>query len=209
MARPQDQTAASAARRLANRRNARASTGPRTARGKARVAQNARKHGLGVPLSRDPAWQVRFIGQARQLVGDQASEQALELATDFVAANHELARVRWAMLQVVDAYFQLHAQEAPTSAAAGPPAENPRQVQIDRLVVCGIIGRPGRKDGLSADEAAGLADLSQEQFRLWVADRCLEKLVRLQEYARKARSRRHNALQDLCAALRQPDAMAA
>ena len=37
------------ARKLeANRRNARASTGPRTAAGKARAAQNARRHGLSL-----------------------------------------------------------------------------------------------------------------------------------------------------------------
>ena len=43
-------------RRLAaNRRNARASTGARTAAGKARVAQNARRHGLNVAVADDPA----------------------------------------------------------------------------------------------------------------------------------------------------------
>src|SRR5258708_36082051 len=39
----------------ANRRNARASTGPKTAAGKARVARNARRHGLNVPIAADPA----------------------------------------------------------------------------------------------------------------------------------------------------------
>src|SRR5215831_16410165 len=40
--------------RAANRRNARSSTGPRTAAGKARVAQNAVRHGLNVAIADDP-----------------------------------------------------------------------------------------------------------------------------------------------------------
>src|SRR5258708_18967835 len=50
----------------ANRRNARASTGPRTAAGKARVARNARRHGLNVPTAADPALsrEVEALAQA-------------------------------------------------------------------------------------------------------------------------------------------------
>jgi hypothetical protein len=39
---------------LANRANARASTGPKTVLGRARVAQNARRHGLAVAVLADP-----------------------------------------------------------------------------------------------------------------------------------------------------------
>ena len=50
----------------ANRRNARASTGPKTAAGKARVARNARRHGLNVPIAADPALarEVEVLAQA-------------------------------------------------------------------------------------------------------------------------------------------------
>src|SRR6202011_2459882 len=41
-------------KRAANRRNARSSTGPRTAAGKARVTQNALRHGLNVAVADDP-----------------------------------------------------------------------------------------------------------------------------------------------------------
>jgi hypothetical protein len=41
-------------KRAANRRNARLSTGPRTAAGKARVKQNALRHGLNVAVADDP-----------------------------------------------------------------------------------------------------------------------------------------------------------
>lgn len=50
----------SEARTRANRRNAALSTGPKTAAGKARSAQNARRHGLSTPLEADPAWSKRL-----------------------------------------------------------------------------------------------------------------------------------------------------
>src|SRR5207302_8118385 len=53
---PAMRAAVTSERKLAaNRRNARASTWPRTVAGKARVARNARRHGLTVPIAADPA----------------------------------------------------------------------------------------------------------------------------------------------------------
>jgi hypothetical protein len=65
-------------KRRANRRNARASTGPRTAAGKARAAQNARKHGLRVPALRDPAMAKNIGELARKLAGPAADAQRFE-----------------------------------------------------------------------------------------------------------------------------------
>jgi hypothetical protein len=51
-----------AARRLlANRANARRSRGPITAAGRARAAQNARRHGLSRPVRNDPAMQATSL----------------------------------------------------------------------------------------------------------------------------------------------------
>ena len=44
------------ARAEANRRNARRSTGPRTREGMARVARNALRHGLAVPVAALPEY---------------------------------------------------------------------------------------------------------------------------------------------------------
>ena len=60
----------------ANRANARASTGPRTAAGKTRSARNARRHGLSVPVLRDPALVPEIESLARRIAGENASRNA-------------------------------------------------------------------------------------------------------------------------------------
>ena len=70
----------SARKIAANRRNALASTGPRTAAGKARVAQNARRHGLTLPACCDPAWSDEIKALARSIAGEDADAERLELA---------------------------------------------------------------------------------------------------------------------------------
>ncbi len=65
-------------RRLAaNRRNARASTGPRTAAGKARVARNARRHGLNVAVADDPALSAEAAELARAILDGLPSPSPL------------------------------------------------------------------------------------------------------------------------------------
>jgi len=88
-------------KRYANWLNARASTGPRTAAGKARVAQNARKHGLRVPALRDPAM-TKSIGElARKLAGPTADARRFEAACQLVAAQIDLLRIRQARLPLL------------------------------------------------------------------------------------------------------------
>jgi hypothetical protein len=79
-----------------NRRNSRASTGPRTASGKAAAAQNARRHGLRVAALSDPVLSVEVAKLAREIAGEDADERRRELAQRIAEAQIDVARVRQA-----------------------------------------------------------------------------------------------------------------
>jgi hypothetical protein len=78
----------------ANRANAKKSGGPNTVTGKAQARFNALRHGLSIPISRDPASAGPIGDFARELVGDEASEQELTIAHIVAEAQFELARVQ-------------------------------------------------------------------------------------------------------------------
>jgi hypothetical protein len=84
----------SARRREANRRNARSSTGPRTSAGKARAAQNARRHGLSLPARYDPSRWDEIEALARAIVGADADAERLELARRIAEAQIDIIRAR-------------------------------------------------------------------------------------------------------------------
>jgi hypothetical protein len=76
----------------ANRANARHSTGPKSRAGKARSAGNdARRHGLAVPVWSDARLAVDAEALAREIAGEGASAHILALARDVAAAQIELA----------------------------------------------------------------------------------------------------------------------
>jgi hypothetical protein len=78
----------------ANRANARLSTGPRTAAGKARTAQNAFRHGLNVPVLSDPSLAPEVEAMARKISGPNADAETLEWARRIAEAQFDLNRVR-------------------------------------------------------------------------------------------------------------------
>jgi hypothetical protein len=83
------------ARKLrANRANARASTGPRTAEGKSSAARNARRHGLSLSVLADPACAAELAVLAREIAGEGADPELQELASRIAAAQIDLVRVR-------------------------------------------------------------------------------------------------------------------
>jgi len=88
-------------RTKANRTNARASTGPRTAAGKARAARNAHRHGLTLPALADPAWSAEITALARKIAGDDANSEQWQLACRVAAAHIDVMRVRQARHQMV------------------------------------------------------------------------------------------------------------
>ena len=92
----------SAARIAANRANARKSTGPKTAAGKARVSRNARRHGLSRPLFCDGACTPHVEALAREIAGQDAAGERLALACNIAAAQLDLARIRIAKRDLQD-----------------------------------------------------------------------------------------------------------
>jgi hypothetical protein len=80
-------------KQLANHANARASTGPKTAAGKASVSRNALRHGLAVPISFDPRLSAEVENLARAIAGETNGE-LLELARRVAEAQIDLSRVQ-------------------------------------------------------------------------------------------------------------------
>jgi hypothetical protein len=86
----------------ANRANARASTGPKTAGGRARTARNALRHGLSVPVFSDPVFSEEVDALAREIAGPDADAEVLELARRVAEAEIDLRRVRYARHQLLN-----------------------------------------------------------------------------------------------------------
>ena len=64
----------------ANRANARASTGPKTAQGRSHAARNALRHTLSLPVYSDPVLSAEVEALTREIVGTDANPEIQELA---------------------------------------------------------------------------------------------------------------------------------
>jgi hypothetical protein len=76
-----------------NRRNARRSTGPKSEAGRTRASQNARRHGLRVPVLSDPALSAEVEALTRRIAGN-ASRELVDLARRIAEAEIDVIRVR-------------------------------------------------------------------------------------------------------------------
>src|ERR1700757_1803041 len=99
----------------ANRRNARNSSGPRSAGGKKRASRNAYRHGLAaaIPLGQQFDREVDSI--ARKLLDGYDSPIARAYAHSAAAASLEIARVRRAKVALIEtiAIFGVEDPHAP------------------------------------------------------------------------------------------------
>ena len=78
----------------ANRTNARASTGPKTAPGRFHAARNALRHALSLPVYSDPVLAEEVKALAREIIGTDSNPEMQELARRIAEAQIDLRRVR-------------------------------------------------------------------------------------------------------------------
>src|SRR3954466_10001069 len=108
----------------ANRLNARASTGPRSAQGKVRASQNARRHGLNGPASSDSNWIGQVEALAQGLVGPAARDPArLAIARAAAGAHFDSVRARHTRARHLDQVLDtLGCEPAEAPADVWPPS---------------------------------------------------------------------------------------
>jgi len=101
----------------ANRQNARASTGPKSATGKARSSANARRHHFAVPIWSDPILTANVVALAKHIAGVHPSPQVMAHAQQVAEAQIEVVRVRRWRLDLMHQRLSLSLLENPDDPA--------------------------------------------------------------------------------------------
>ena len=178
----------------ANRRNARKSTGPRSAAGKKRAGRNAYRHGLSVSMSSNAAFAKELDRLVREIAGDTKDAIALERARAVAEAELELARVRRAKVALIErasAFGELDPPRPPRVAASQALRVLNSMVRNPNAPIEGAATFPEPIDS-SATMPSQEPDRSAEAVR-----RVLPDLRKLDRYEHRAAMRRDQAVRSL------------
>jgi hypothetical protein len=163
----------------ANRANAQASTGPKTADGRARAARNALLHAFSLPVCSNPALSEDVETLAREIAGPDANAETQDVARRVAEAQIDLRRVRYARHKLLsDALADPHYDSAGEEMAVlrSLLRKNARNLPVENLVT--FLNTPQEPHKFATT-------LSQQAKQLLAMDR----------YERRALSRRKSAIQ--------------
>jgi hypothetical protein len=131
----------------ANRRNARKSTGPRSAAGKKRARRNSYRHGLAasVPANADDVSRVERL--ARQIAGDSKDFLVLGHAGAAAQAEFDLARIRQVKVALIQRVLAVGSLDGPQF-----PKPGTNITQFVRLFLNGSFPSPENSDATLQDQ---------------------------------------------------------
>jgi len=167
----------------ANRANARASTGPKTARGCRLTARNALRHALSLPVRSQPGLSEEVEALARDIVGLDANAEKQELARRIAEAQVDLGRVRRARHRLL-------------SHALGDPDYESQERQDKKLAIAIRLLRRFDTSKPMPQKDLDFLDSKLEgphKFAAILADKT-HQLLALDRYERRALSRRKSAI---------------
>jgi hypothetical protein len=167
----------------ANQANARASTGPTTAQGRARTARNALRHALSVPVLSDPVLFEAVDALARKIAGPGADAKIQELARRVAEAEIDLNRARYARQRLLN------------RALRDPDYESEARVREKDALVLRCMRVDGAFTPMPYDVVEFLDSKPRGPLKLAVilSDKA-RRLLAIDRYERRALSRRKFAI---------------
>jgi hypothetical protein len=167
----------------ANHRNARRSTGPRSASGRRRSSRNSFRHGLAAGVTTS-AKSTQYIERlARKIAGASPDFLTLEGARTFAQAEFELAQIRRVKLALISRVMAFGGLETPDDDLQSPG-------QIKRF-----LKELKRGELIPPDRIATAAMPTTDPERTAEAiRRALPELIKLDRYERRAAARRARAM---------------
>ena len=176
----------------ANRANARASTGPKTTRGRSHAARNVLRHALNLPVYSDPVLSEEVEALARQIIGTDANPEMQELARRIAEAQIDLRRVRHARHQIL------------SQDLTDPDYESEAMLRKKSALVLHCLRRLGPSAPMPDNVMEFLSSKPEGpiKFATILSDKAL-RLLALDRYERRALSRRKFAIRAFDAAGRR------
>lgn len=177
-------------KRISNRANAQASTGPKTAPGKSRATRNAYRHGLSVRIFANPALSVEAEELALEIAGKGANPEVVEYARRVAEAQIDLVRVRQARHDIL-------------SGELNDPEFRPRTQLKAMADVVEMFSRYWRRNGPEAAVPAEVAEYAYDVFDrkpqgpeklAHILFDLSPRLIAMDRYERRALSRRKFAV---------------